>query len=97
MRLGLAHPFDEAEAVQARHVDVGDDDVRRSVLELLQAVEAVAGLHHAEARFLQRAVQHGPDGGGIVHCQHGLTHRTGLQMGLRRKGPAHRKRAGKGS
>ncbi len=68
--LVAADTFDEAEAIEARHVDVGDDDIRIGLFENFEALNAVFSLDRLETRIVQRYEKHVSDGAGIVHRQY---------------------------
>ena len=75
--LGVAaYVLDEAEAVEPRHVDVGDDDVCRLLAEDLKASHSILRLQDVEACILQRQQQHLAHGARVVDCENRLAHHT---------------------
>ena len=59
--------LDEAEAVELRHVDVGDNDLRRLLFENLESVLAVDRLDDAITRVHQRDLEHVAHGARVIH------------------------------
>ena len=69
-----AHCLYETEAVEPRHVDVGDDDLWRIGLQDLEPVHAVLRLGDPEAGADQRHPQHVAHGAGIIDGKYGHAH-----------------------
>lgn len=74
-------------AVQARHQDVAEDQVRLVVADLGQGVEAVLGQHDLVAALLEEDLGAAPDGVAVVDHQdldgagvggRGIAHGLGL-------------------
>lgn len=68
------HLFDETKPVQPQHVDIGDDDIGRLLLQNLESVHPVLRLDDAIASTGQRQQQHVAHGARIIDREDRLAH-----------------------
>jgi hypothetical protein len=86
-----AHRVDEAEAVEPRHVDVGDDRVGLQPVENLEPVLAIFCEMCLHSRLDERQAQHVAHRATVIHCQNRDAHR--MSPSVRTSGDVPRRRS----
>jgi hypothetical protein len=68
----LAQPLEQAEAVQARQVDVEHDELRLEQLDLLQPLDPILGERHVEPGRFELQRESAPEVGMVLDDEHRL-------------------------